>query len=117
MNFRESRIYSILRITIDLIVKGGFTITKVLGFRLLAILFYVVPIAVFTIITKTVSVFVLSAGAINVLLDLAWNYLPLGLAYNNAKNSNAVFLSLAGICLILFANMQINLIKSLVVLK
>lgn len=79
--------------------------TKLLKFRLLAISFYVVPIVIFTIITKTVAGFLLSAGAVNVLLGLAWIYLPRDFVYANDKNNNAAFLSLAGICLIFLSLM------------
>ncbi|OGO78633.1 MAG: hypothetical protein A2Y23_10170 [Clostridiales bacterium GWB2_37_7] len=76
-------------------------------YRLVAVLLYLAPIIIFTIITRTITGFTLSAGIMTILLGLCFKFIPdyIGNIKELNKNNGFIFITISGILLVILASM------------
>lgn len=79
--------------------------TKEIKLRVITIILYLVPIFLSTILTKKVSIFLLSTGFMTVLLGLSMKFMPSHIGYRKEidKFNSSIFIAVSGILLILVA--------------
>jgi amino acid permease len=76
---------------------------KVFKNRILAIVLYLIPIFVVTILTQSVDIFLLSTGIMSILLSLSMFFIASHIGYKNNKDkyNGILFTGISGILMIL----------------
>jgi hypothetical protein len=80
--------------------------TNTLKRKLLIILLYITPILIFTLLARTVTGLLVSAGCMTILLGLCFRFISEYVGNKKDKNNNGfIFITISGVLLIVLAYM------------